>query len=812
MNTYGQILEVSIAPMGDELAVDHALNATVLQLVDTADFNESGGQLQIGADVYTYVTIDDELSTVTLATGLLVAWTAYTRVLVYPLAEEKHAMVEVSQDDDVVLSRVPHALYDRLDTGVREEADRENVIVDPEDDYTIVDIIAKIPVVQGGYIEENTLPPSTPVPLPTVSPTPVIEAGPAAAIVRWEPVGVGLMVDVHVSLTGTNPPDATTLHTPDAGQPCYVYSLAPSNNSVPLSTVTDTYFALQVRNSADEVAPPSAWVVGQAGAIPEAFLTVLVGSLIAQRLTGETIEGTNIIGSTIDIENAFHAEPGLASFLGDAELLATIIRDNLTILGFSNYLQGKLSLGQGVTDPTIKPTVTGTWASNPTSLTASGASYYGLCDTPDGLSWVTVDGTSPGELIFSVITKATGAVTTTSVFADGVPRGITRVGNNYYVLVYYFTRTVNEYRIVRYNSSFTQTADWYVVGGQYVKNVPAIGNDGTNLIFCRTNSGNELRARIVSITNGTMISDNLLLSSWDTELCGVGIGTVDLGANRLWVQQRLGNMLVFNGATFARVSGEDRPRANNQTLQGIYWDGAKFQALASTKRVYDYTLHTGGSRDYAYTWLDSDAGGLGTAESLRSPIQTSSAAPRGSRPTMAVPAPPDDGTTDGANTVRAYIGPVGGTLVKQGDFTEGDWQRSFDPVLTTGNTVPSVSGFATRVSTSIGNIASDAGDANGSFTYIDGSGNVAMKKYRQRGVKDTGAFTAVDTAKTIAVTFPVSFDAPPIVVVGLRGVATPHNVYAPSASNITATGFNIVVSRRVGLTAFDVTWDAGPSS
>ncbi len=81
--------------------------------------------------------------------------------------------------------------------------------------------------------------------------------------------------------------------------------------------------------------------------------------------------------------------------------------------------------------------------------------------------------------------------------------------------------------------------------------------------------------------------------------------------------------------------------------------------------------------------------------------------PRGARPVIATPAPPDDNTTDGANTVIVYAAAItGGTLVEQAQYNEGERSRSFDILAAAGTAPPATSGFAGRASSAPGEHAS----------------------------------------------------------------------------------------------------------
>jgi hypothetical protein len=69
----GVVESVAEVPLGSELIADIAIGVTQLVVVDAADFNEGGGQLQIVSDAATelvaYSTFDDDADTITLSTA-----------------------------------------------------------------------------------------------------------------------------------------------------------------------------------------------------------------------------------------------------------------------------------------------------------------------------------------------------------------------------------------------------------------------------------------------------------------------------------------------------------------------------------------------------------------------------------------------------------------------------------------------------------------------------------------------------------------------------------------------------------------------
>lgn len=81
----------------------------------------------------------------------------------------------------------------------------------------------------------------------------------------------------------------------------------------------------------------------------------------------------------------------------------------------------------------------------------------------------------------------------------------------------------------------------------------------------------------------------------------------------------------------------------------------------------------------------------------------------------------------------------------------------------------------------------------------------------QTGTFDSGAFTAVDTVNTINVTFPNAYTSTPQVMLTPFTGFSPVNLYPPTVTAKSTTGFTAAVARRVGTGAVGVSWVAiGP--
>jgi len=88
--------------------------------------------------------------------------------------------------------------------------------------------------------------------------------------------------------------------------------------------------------------------------------------------------------------------------------------------------------------------------------------------------------------------------------------------------------------------------------------------------------------------------------------------------------------------------------------------------------------------------------------------------------------------------------------------------------------------------------------------------NKGSKRLYEQNTKNTGAFAAVNTDKTVAVTFTTKFKTAPRVFCQILA-ASAVNIGFPvvvDPATITTTGFSFVAARAVGTGAIDVEWVA----
>lgn len=158
MITEGIVANVEEDVAGSTLAVAASATDTEIVVEDGSDFDpDDGGLLTIdGGTPMAYSVADpDELETLTVP-ALAGSHAEEVEVLIYPRAIERFAYVMAPESDEGILSRVPHALYDRLAVGTREEDAGENVIVALEDDeWVVTDVLNREPDVDGSYLNSR---------------------------------------------------------------------------------------------------------------------------------------------------------------------------------------------------------------------------------------------------------------------------------------------------------------------------------------------------------------------------------------------------------------------------------------------------------------------------------------------------------------------------------------------------------------------------------------------------------------------------------------------------------------------------------
>ncbi len=150
----GRLIAMSQVPFGSTLTADAPIGATVLEVAETGDFDEDGGQLAtVDGLVYDYIAVDEDAATLTLATGLTAALTVDDPVNLYD-SELAGVIVEYvglvlldDQDpgDEPIEVTVQHSLVDLLAETIRGgAAEAVTLVRDGDDDFMIWQVDGKI--------------------------------------------------------------------------------------------------------------------------------------------------------------------------------------------------------------------------------------------------------------------------------------------------------------------------------------------------------------------------------------------------------------------------------------------------------------------------------------------------------------------------------------------------------------------------------------------------------------------------------------------------------------------------------------------
>src|SRR4051812_36759746 len=125
---FGNVVQVYEEVAGSELAADAAIAATSVTVVDPTDFSPDGGTIFLDGvtpETVNYLTVDDVTGIVTLAAGLAAAHLTGDAATIQPQGIVRVAEVLLADQEESMLGRVAHALYDRLPVGLRDDSTGE---------------------------------------------------------------------------------------------------------------------------------------------------------------------------------------------------------------------------------------------------------------------------------------------------------------------------------------------------------------------------------------------------------------------------------------------------------------------------------------------------------------------------------------------------------------------------------------------------------------------------------------------------------------------------------------------------------------
>jgi hypothetical protein len=834
MNVAGHIVEVSTDRIGDALIVDHPAGATVLTVNSTVDF-EGVEQVALTDDAGTVYLLplldfDEEVDTLTLGSGLPVAFEAETFVEVWPIASERRALVVVDEGDEPISAVLAHHLIDKVPEGTRGPGEEESVSISDESGEWVVDnVLGLMPVTDGSFILPETIPalpyePPIVLTAPTVSPAITRVAGlPTALLVVVGPIRPEDELEYHLSTVEgfvPTPGDPATLVLTRTKTTVGTLGVLPVT-AAPLDPEVTYYVSVIARNDAGS-APASPAVEGRLdlSAIERVVaLQVVAGFVLAGELgvgpISITPDGGIVIPSGDGRQTVLKA--GESSFVGEATLDAVTVMGKMTINGLTNFINGLVTLRSGVGDPLQRPNVTATHEVGVINGDPNdrGFNRRGMAAHPNGTAFAMTDYVmTTGGVQVWLNTGGYGG--NFDLPAGWLPvGGVTVCNNRYYTLC---AQAVNGgdwqrtgFRVYVHELDGTlvayQTLGISCAGSGTSR--PMIGQVGgtTNYIVAYVNGGTLSTAEYNA--SGVLQANRTLSTTWGTaDVCGVARQPVppaaggSAGSVRTVVASPTG-VYVWDSTNnpAARVAAEDwLPSTSAFTISGISLGTDGFWHSTTGAAFTAYTQNSG-AKDFAYSWADTDAGGLGLAETKVSPPR--SIAPRRmAKWVVTLPdLPPDDGTTDGADSAYVYVGPTG-SLVRQGVLSGGASALTLASIASAGTAPPGSNGFATRPSTVIGRFASGATDGLGPLIDLKGDGAGRLGIYRVQANGQPVAGTAVAVGNSTAVTCDASGNA--VITHGLGrtplvAIANgPSGLYVVGVSAITATTFTINVRNNNG--------------
>lgn len=145
----------------------YPLGASLLEVTDLSEFDQDGGQVQIGTETHYYEVLADGTQAdgsgfLQLNDSLTGSYRAGEPVYEYPRIVERWADVLEPNGEEVLRVRVPHSLYDKLALGIREDEAGEMVTFAGDGtDTVITDILGKFPIQDLSSVLLTTSPDGT---------------------------------------------------------------------------------------------------------------------------------------------------------------------------------------------------------------------------------------------------------------------------------------------------------------------------------------------------------------------------------------------------------------------------------------------------------------------------------------------------------------------------------------------------------------------------------------------------------------------------------------------------------------------------
>lgn len=812
MSETGKVSAVNEVSIGTSLDGAHGAGVSSLLVLDPFEFSETGGTLQLDDETLTYLSWDEDESTIALAAPTASAHDDGAAVLVLPLTTEVVAAVTLGSGE-AVTADVPHALRAYLPVGT--SGGQTVVLADTEDGLLLTDVVKESPQFNGAAIDPNSvIPPKAMtdgIP-PALSPTPTVAGFLGTLVVKWLPITNPDLVtyDVHVSTLSGFTPDATTLAGSTNGTLQYVRSLADGSTldyEVP-------YFVKMVARDADGSAPASTEVPAQTTQVQ--LEDIAVGAVTAEKLeatlalltviqAGPLIE-ISAAGGTVDAPTGGIVVKDPANPTGTplvrlhplgCRFRGELVTDFLTVLQEA-VVNSVLTLAGGST------TVLKNGVSNPPAPILAASRVEQVWPTiPAGFAQRGLHWDSTASRWLRLLVPTSGAVSarcrvekiTTAGVTDGyvtlgnVPgdeidmNSVVRIGSYYFAIAK--TADLGFWQVCRWTTAGVYSGQWTDDFYGYGAGRPSLGHNAARTTMYVTSAlANTSPTIEVLYVDPTSIANPWTSGGGYSLPTGSSLGTMycsyenfDFGTARFVVASG-NNVHVFSGSMGSLTySATDSFSIDSSPFNGgVAWNGSNFFSTHGGEILYRYSSYYPSAGEKWWAKYADTGSGTTTAGS---PVSVGLAVPV-RRYATATLRPAPTGVT-GADLFVGYGTTTPGTFYKRAETISGRVFVLTGGKITTGSTtVPSSNTMGGSPAT----FTSETGGAS-----IDGAGNAAFPRMTQAGQISIGAGTGTVTGSVALAT-----DMGTAAYAILWGVSS-TNLSAPTGSGRSASGFNYSVAR-----------------
>jgi len=784
--TPGQILEVNIVPLGSTLDGDHSEGDTLLTLDSVDDFPEDTGEVWIDEAVYTYTSVDRVALTMTIDPPLAADYPEgeSEKVLNWPRQDSKWAMVEIQDADEPVSALVPYDLYDRIDDGVRDPEEQEDVLVEMRGgDLTVVDVRGQEPIVYSRFLDRS-IPDVGPdgVPPPQVTGLRLV-GGIGALFASWSPVENSDFVIYDVYLSDEDlPVESMYFAGYTDGSSIAIRDLW----GTPLEYGV-TYFVRIVAWDSDgsgEASDSASAQMMQVTGPDVAANYVYAGEVLANQVTGGTFQsdlllsgkiktasggarvelgaaGVKVFGPAGD-ERTTLGSDGVSSFRGSVEASDLTVTGDAALRGQTEISKGgQILLSGGTVASPSMPTVTSGWLANSftghtayfadkTNVTvhsvrkkAAGGYLVGVSYEENGTGYKRM-----AFISFDASRTFVSAVNSGPIFnaAGGVAiRDLLCFGDDPATNTVVRLTEQGSYWLLTVEgggSSFLYTS--VNTAGQ----PPKLGTDGTYLYVAEINSSNnKIRVSKYNVSTGTPVYDSRIESSESVftpatygPVRSVQVGSFDLGASRYMVAldgsgsaPRLYHALNSSG-TYVGADGFAMP--DTGIVTGM-WDGSNFWSLANDFVLYKHEAKNTATWSPETWWASFTWRNAGNDYETQQSPQRSFTMRARSRIIVTTPSIPYEGGLVDPDAIGVFLGKTGSPPARTAMWLQGESATNTLTITApvwSGANPPASNGFPPSTT---GKIVSASG-------YIelkgDGSGRLGPHQWDAAGndLTDTG--------------------------------------------------------------------------